>query len=78
MASVSLKRLIDAQVLRHDGDRALRDQVLQADTKETEQGWRLVKSAGSKGVVAMATAVHHATQVATPPPKPLIVVGKVG
>jgi hypothetical protein len=52
--------------------------VLGAITKETERGWRLVKSEGSRGLIAMAIAVHQATQVAHPPPKPLIVVGKVG
>lgn len=63
IVSLTLHRLISQGQLAHDGDRVLRSQVLGAVTKETERGWRLLKSADSRAVVAMAVAVHQATQV---------------
>lgn len=78
IVSMTLHRLIQQSKLRHDGDPALRKQVLGAITKETERGWRLVKSEDSRALIAMAMAVHQATQVVPSPPTPMIVVGKVG
>jgi phage terminase large subunit-like protein len=63
IVSQTLHRLIQTGALRHDGDPALRSQVLGAVTKETERGWRLLISQQSRAVVAMAIAVHQATQV---------------
>lgn len=63
IVSQTLHRLIQQGDLCHDGDVALRSQVLGAVTKETERGWRLVIAQGSRGVIAMAVAVHQATQV---------------
>jgi phage terminase large subunit-like protein len=72
IVTLGLHRLIQQGELHHDGDRALRGQVLGAVTKETERGWRLVKGDGSRGLVAMAFAVFQATQVAHPPRRPRI------
>jgi phage terminase large subunit-like protein len=63
IVSMTLLRLIDAGKLRHDGDQALRAQVLAGATKETERGWRLVKSFRNRALIAMAVACHQATQV---------------
>ncbi len=78
IVSQTLHRLISQGDLAHDGDVALRSQVTSAVTKETERGWRLLKSQNSRGLIAMAVAVHQATQVKADPPKPFVVVGKVG
>lgn len=62
IVSQTLHRLIESKKLRHDGDRALRTQVLSGTTKETERGWRLMISNSTRGLIAMAFAVHEATQ----------------
>lgn len=63
LSSTTLKRLIGEEKLLHDGDKKLRAQVLAGATKETERGWRLVKSFRTRALIAMAMAVHQATQV---------------
>jgi phage terminase large subunit-like protein len=79
IVSQTLHRLIQQRKIRHDGDRALRAQVLGAVTKETERGWRLLKSPQSRALIAMAVAVHQATQVDTTPRRPRIYAfGEVG
>ena len=65
--SQTLDRIVRAGVLRHDGDETLARQVTQVVTKETERGWRLLKSSSSRGVIAMAVAVHQATQLPSEP-----------
>jgi phage terminase large subunit-like protein len=71
-SSVLLETIREGR-LRHDGDPVLRSQVLGAVAKETEVGgWRLLRSPQSRGVIAMAVAVHQATQVVTPPRRPRI------
>ena len=60
---MTLHRLIEAEKLRHDGDPKLRTQVLAGTTKETERGWRLVKSPQVRGLVALGMAAHQATTV---------------
>jgi phage terminase large subunit-like protein len=72
IVSQTLHRLIQQRQLRHDGDKALRAQVIGAVTKETERGWRLVKSQDSRALIALAVAVHQATQVETSPRRPRI------
>lgn len=62
-ASLALKRLITEKKLRHDGDERLRAQVLAGTTKETERGWRLMKSFRNRALIAMAVAAHQATTV---------------
>jgi phage terminase large subunit-like protein len=63
IVSMTLKRLIEAGKLRHDGDPGLRSQVLAGTSKETERGWRLMKSQQTRGLIAMAVAAHQATQM---------------
>jgi phage terminase large subunit-like protein len=46
IVSQTLHRLIGEKKIRHNGDTVLRGQVMEAVTKETERGWRLVKSPG--------------------------------
>lgn len=67
IVSSNLDRFIKAGMLRHDGDPALRAQVLAGTTKETERGWRLIKSPSTRGLVAMAVAVHQASHGRRPP-----------
>lgn len=67
-ATATLWRLISAGLLQHDGDLSLRDQVLAGQTKETSMGWRLEPNAHTAGLVALAMAVHQATQVPSEPP----------
>lgn len=67
IVSMTLHRLIEAGKLRHDGDPGLRAQVLAGTTKETERGWRLIKSPSTRGLVALAVAVHQATFPRRPP-----------
>jgi hypothetical protein len=52
----------------HDGDPILRAQVLAGQTKETTSGWRLDPSLQTVGLIALAFAVHEATDVPTEPP----------
>ena len=61
MASATLDRLVEGNLLRHDGDPELRRHVLRGVTKETERGWRFVKSHDTAALVAMAIAVHEAS-----------------
>jgi len=61
-------RLVSAGLLRHDGSPELRSQVLLGRTKETVQGWYLVPTAQTAGLIAVAMAVHQATQVPSEPP----------
>jgi phage terminase large subunit-like protein len=63
IVSQTLHRLIGEGKIRHDGDPVLAGQVAEAVTKETERGWRLLKSPGSRGLIAVAMAAHQATQV---------------
>jgi len=67
IVSMTLHRLIEAGKLGHDGDSALRGQVLAGQTKETERGWRLIISNETKALIAMAVAAHQATQVLDDP-----------
>lgn len=61
MASATLYRMIQGQNLRHNGDPRLRQDVLRGRTKETERGWRFIKSVDCQGLIALAIAVHQAT-----------------
>jgi phage terminase large subunit-like protein len=72
IVSQTLHRLISQGDLAHDGDAVLRAQVMGAVTKETERGWRLLKSPQSRALIAMAVAVHQATQVQKPSRPPRI------
>jgi len=66
IVSLTLKRLINERKLRHDGDKRLRAQVMGGAAKETQSGWQLIPSAHSRALIAMAVAVHQATQVKRP------------
>jgi len=77
IVSQTLHRLICQGDLAHDGDEVLASQVGRAVTKETERGWRLLKSSDSRALIAMGFAVHQATQVGKRPLKPFVLVGKV-
>ena len=72
IVSQTLHRLINTEKLWHGDEPELRTQVVEAITKETERGWRLVKSPESRALIATAVAVHWATQVVQPPRKPKI------
>jgi phage terminase large subunit-like protein len=61
-ATATMWRLVSAGLLRHDGSPDLRSQVLLGRTKETVQGWYLVPTAQTAGLIAVAMAVHQATQ----------------
>lgn len=63
IVSMTLHRLIESKKLRHDGDSALRAQVLAGSTKETERGWRLIISNQTRALIAMAIASHQATEL---------------
>jgi phage terminase large subunit-like protein len=67
-ATSSLWRVISAGLLQHDGDPELRAQVLAGQTKETTAGWQLEPNSQTTGLIAVAMAVHQATQV--PPDEP--------
>lgn len=60
-ATSTLQRVVQAQILRHDGDQMLRAQMLRSVIKENTRTRALVKSDGTRGVVALAVAVHQAT-----------------
>jgi phage terminase large subunit-like protein len=62
-ATATMWRLVSAGLLRHDGSRDLRAQVMLGRTKETVQGWYLVPGAGTAGLIAVVMAAHQATQV---------------
>lgn len=65
--TVTLRRLIDGKLLRHDGDERLRQHVLAGATKDSERGWRLIPTPETKGLIALAVAAHMATQISTGP-----------
>ena len=69
-ATSTMWRLVSAGLLRHDGSPELRSQVLLGRTKETVQGWYLVPTAQTAGLIAVAMAAHEATQV--PPELPMV------
>jgi phage terminase large subunit-like protein len=62
-ATSTMWRLISSGLLTHDGDPELRSQVLAGRTKETIQGWHLDPQAGTPGLIAVALAVHEATEL---------------
>jgi phage terminase large subunit-like protein len=69
-ATTTLQRVIQAGILRHDGDEVLRSQMLRSVIKETTRTRYVEKGDGSRGVVALAVAVHQATtapEVKRPP-----------
>jgi phage terminase large subunit-like protein len=68
-ATATMWRLVSAGLLRHDGSPELRSQVMLGRTKETVQGWYLVPSAPTAALIAVAMAVHQATQVPADDPE---------
>jgi hypothetical protein len=67
-ATATMWRYISGGLLGHDGDPELRAQVLGARTKETIQGWHLDPEPRSAGVIAVAMALHQATEEQAPAP----------
>lgn len=65
VASAALYRVIDAGLLRHDGDLVLRAHVMGGVTKETERGWRLQKDPRSHRSIDALIALTMAVQMAT-------------
>lgn len=65
IASAALYRVIDAGILRHDGNPVLRSHVLSGVTKETERGWRLQKDPRSRRSIDALIALTMAVQMAT-------------
>lgn len=61
--SSTFNRLVNAGLLMHDGDPALRAQVLAATSKDSETGWRYVLSPQCAALFALANALHQATSV---------------
>jgi hypothetical protein len=59
--SSTFNRLINAGLLMHDRDPALRAQVLAATAKESETGWRYVLSPHCAALFALANACHQIT-----------------
>ena len=57
--SSTFNRLLNAELLMHDGDPALRAQVLAATSRETETGWRYVLSPRCAALFAVANACHQ-------------------
>jgi phage terminase large subunit-like protein len=70
-ATSTMWRYISGGLLGHDGDPELRSQVLAAQTKETIQGWHLDPEPHTPGVIAVALALHDATEA--PAPEPMFV-----
>jgi hypothetical protein len=68
-------RLINAGLLMHDRDPALRAQVLAATAKETETGWRYVLTPRCAALFALANACHQLTAFV---PEPFIGVPSIG
>jgi phage terminase large subunit-like protein len=68
-ATATMWRLVSAGLLRHDGSPELRSQVMLGRTKETVQGWYLVPTAQTAALIAVAVAVHQATQVPADDPE---------
>ena len=71
VVSSSLYRMVQAGLLSHDGNAPLREHVLRGTTKDTERGWRFVKTPRSRGLIALAFAAHRATDI--PPEVPMVV-----
>lgn len=71
IATASLRRVIDEGNLIHDGDPLLRQHVLSGATKDSEAGWRLVRTTESNALIALAVAVHNATEA--PADRPMFV-----
>jgi len=67
-ATSTFWRYYSGGLLGHDGDLELRSQVLGARTKETVQGWHLDPDPASAGVIAVAVALHSATEMQAPAP----------
>jgi hypothetical protein len=61
-ATATMWRLVSAGLLRHDGASDLRSQVMLGRTKETVQGWYLVPTVDTAGLIAVAIAAHQASQ----------------
>lgn len=61
--TATLERLIQGQLLRHDGNERLRSHVLAGTIKDSERGKRLVNGQRTRALIAMAIAVHQATKV---------------
>ena len=61
--SSTFNRLVNAGLLVHDGDPALRAQVLAATSKDSETGWRYVQSPRCAALFALANALHQASSV---------------
>jgi len=76
-ASSTLLRLIEAGTLVHDGDSALRSQVLAGVVKRDERGWRLQEDPMSRrpieALVGVAVAAHVAGELDKPTPPPAFV-----
>jgi phage terminase large subunit-like protein len=70
-ATSTMWRYISGGLLGHDGDPELRSQVLAARTKETIQGWHLDPEPHTPGVIAVALALHDASEA--PAPEPMFV-----
>lgn len=66
-ASEALYAFIQSGRLAHDGDSALRAQVLAGQTKETLTGWHLVPTQETPALIALAMACHQSTQGAAEP-----------
>ena len=64
LASATLYKLVEEKKLRHDGDPALRAQVLAGRVKELDRGWRFVKDPTMPrpidALFALAVACHIA------------------
>jgi phage terminase large subunit-like protein len=67
-ATSTLWRYYSGGLLGHDGDLELRSQVLAARTKETIEGWHLDPEPSSAGVIAVAMALHQASEAIAPEP----------
>lgn len=67
-ATATLWRVASGGLLGHDGDPVLRAQVLAGQPKETTQGLHLVPTRQTSGLIALAVAVHEATEVEPEPP----------
>jgi phage terminase large subunit-like protein len=66
IATTTLWRLISGGLLQHDGNSQLRGQVLAGEAKDGTSGWRLVPTAETAGLIALAMAVNQATQKPAP------------
>ncbi len=64
-ASANLYRLIESEEIAHNGDPALRSQVMAGATKETERGWRLQKNPRASRPIDALIALAMAAQLAS-------------